>query len=376
MNTNRLPPLNALRAFESAARHESFLEAATEQNVTSGSISRHVRLLESYLGIQAVQKAQQRGVALTSAGKGLRRGGRAPYFRELRGATDLASASPGARPRDRHLNAAHILGTLALSPHSVIPEGVRPGGAAGRGAQRRARRQTGRTSMHGSCIRRDSIQATASRGCSERRCFPSAARGSARRCRRAPLPTKSSASPSCTTSTGTPTGRTGRVPSAPNDRRTCRRHALCALQGRHPGRRSTAWAWRSDMARWSPRSSRAESSSPLNISRSSFREVLSPGHERFVSEQPDPGPAEGLAPAGVRRRQAVERLTSLGVNRPALEAATSLLSPPGCAPWHATPIQPTRLAVPASDPADRMAGARLSCQPFQASRTDLVPVRD
>ena len=46
MNTIRLPPLNSLKAFEAAGRQESFLEAAAEQSVTSGSISRHVRLLE------------------------------------------------------------------------------------------------------------------------------------------------------------------------------------------------------------------------------------------------------------------------------------------------------------------------------------------
>ena len=49
MKTKRLPPLNSLQAFEAAGRYESFLEAATEQSVTSGSISRHVRVLESYL---------------------------------------------------------------------------------------------------------------------------------------------------------------------------------------------------------------------------------------------------------------------------------------------------------------------------------------
>ena len=52
MDTNRLPPLNSLKAFEAAARHESFLEAAAEQSVTSGSVSRHVRLLERYLGTE------------------------------------------------------------------------------------------------------------------------------------------------------------------------------------------------------------------------------------------------------------------------------------------------------------------------------------
>ena len=34
MDTDRLPPLNSLRAFDAAARHESFLEAAAEESVT------------------------------------------------------------------------------------------------------------------------------------------------------------------------------------------------------------------------------------------------------------------------------------------------------------------------------------------------------
>jgi LysR family glycine cleavage system transcriptional activator len=46
-----LPPLNALRAFEAAARHESFTLAADELHVTPGAISRHIRALETALGI-------------------------------------------------------------------------------------------------------------------------------------------------------------------------------------------------------------------------------------------------------------------------------------------------------------------------------------
>jgi len=45
-----LPPLNALRAFEAAARHESFTKAAAELGVTQTAISRHVRTLEQQLG--------------------------------------------------------------------------------------------------------------------------------------------------------------------------------------------------------------------------------------------------------------------------------------------------------------------------------------
>lgn len=62
-----LPPLNALRAFEAAARHESFSRAAEELGVSHSAISRHVRGLESRLGVQLFRDAS-RGVALTAEG--------------------------------------------------------------------------------------------------------------------------------------------------------------------------------------------------------------------------------------------------------------------------------------------------------------------
>ena len=86
MNTNRLPPLNSLKAFEAAARHASFLEAAAEQSVTSGSISRHVRLLENWLGAELFVR-RSNGVALTSAGKEYA-GEVGGIFSALRTATD------------------------------------------------------------------------------------------------------------------------------------------------------------------------------------------------------------------------------------------------------------------------------------------------
>ncbi|MEQ8344060.1 MAG: transcriptional regulator GcvA [Sneathiellaceae bacterium] len=46
----RLPPLNALRAFEAAARHLSFKDAAEELNVTPAAISQQVKLLEEHVG--------------------------------------------------------------------------------------------------------------------------------------------------------------------------------------------------------------------------------------------------------------------------------------------------------------------------------------
>ena len=54
--STRFPPLNALRAFEAAARHGSFTLAAKELNVTQAAVSQQVRLLEKRLGIALFER--------------------------------------------------------------------------------------------------------------------------------------------------------------------------------------------------------------------------------------------------------------------------------------------------------------------------------
>lgn len=62
-----LPPLNALRAFEAAGRHESFTKAADELGVSHSAISRHVRGLEARLELKLF-RTESRGVALSNEG--------------------------------------------------------------------------------------------------------------------------------------------------------------------------------------------------------------------------------------------------------------------------------------------------------------------
>ncbi len=64
----RLPSLNALKAFEAAARNESFTDAAGELFVTPAAISRHIRGLEEYLGTELFTRTG-RGVELTAPGR-------------------------------------------------------------------------------------------------------------------------------------------------------------------------------------------------------------------------------------------------------------------------------------------------------------------
>ena len=71
MSRDTLPPLNALRAFEAAARLGSVSRAAAELHVTHGAVSRQVKLLEAELGT-ALFVRDGRGLRLTDAGARLR----------------------------------------------------------------------------------------------------------------------------------------------------------------------------------------------------------------------------------------------------------------------------------------------------------------
>ena len=65
---HRLPPLNALKAFEAAARHLSVKKAAIELNVTPAAVSHQIRLLEDYLGVQLFHR-YNRALELTDAAR-------------------------------------------------------------------------------------------------------------------------------------------------------------------------------------------------------------------------------------------------------------------------------------------------------------------
>lgn len=98
----RLPPLNALRVFEAAARHLSFKEAANELSITQAAVSHQVKSLEDYLGVELFRRSG-RGVQLTEAARAalprLRDGFDAlaaavEQIRERGAETDLAITAP------------------------------------------------------------------------------------------------------------------------------------------------------------------------------------------------------------------------------------------------------------------------------------------
>ena len=70
MAIRRLPPLNAIKAFEAAARLGSFSRGAVELGVTHGAVSRQIRALEDWLGVQLFVRTNREAVA-TEAGRAL-----------------------------------------------------------------------------------------------------------------------------------------------------------------------------------------------------------------------------------------------------------------------------------------------------------------
>jgi LysR family glycine cleavage system transcriptional activator len=79
MGQSGLPPLNALRAFEAAARHGSFVAAATDLHVTHWAVGKQIKLLENWFGVPLFER-RPRGVALTRRWHGTARRGERGVF--------------------------------------------------------------------------------------------------------------------------------------------------------------------------------------------------------------------------------------------------------------------------------------------------------
>jgi len=99
----RLPPLNALRAFEASARLGSFVTAAQELRVSAAAVSQQVRRLEEYLDTTLFQRLA-RGLVLTDQGR--------DYLPELSAGFDLLGEST-ARVRAKRADGVLSLTTLA-----------------------------------------------------------------------------------------------------------------------------------------------------------------------------------------------------------------------------------------------------------------------
>ena len=89
----RLPPLNALRCFDIAAKHLSFTKAAAELNVTHSAVSHQIKALEEWLGAPLFRRIN-RGLVLTDAGQA--------YLKPVRDSFErLGEATRRLRVRER-----------------------------------------------------------------------------------------------------------------------------------------------------------------------------------------------------------------------------------------------------------------------------------
>ncbi len=118
----RLPPLNALKAFEAAGRHGSFTRAAEELRVTHGAVSRHVQTLEAWLGLPLFERHNRR-VVLTEAGR--------TYLPEIGAALDrIALATARQKERGRadvlHVNALATFTLRWLIPRLSVFQRAHP----------------------------------------------------------------------------------------------------------------------------------------------------------------------------------------------------------------------------------------------------------
>jgi LysR family transcriptional regulator, glycine cleavage system transcriptional activator len=109
----RLPPLNAIKAFEAAARLGSFTRAAEELNVTHGAVSRQIRLLEEWLGTSLFLRTRRNAVP-TRAGMDL--------LAEAGPALDrLASASLRVQNGGKAREVLHISALPTFAMRWLIP---------------------------------------------------------------------------------------------------------------------------------------------------------------------------------------------------------------------------------------------------------------
>jgi LysR family glycine cleavage system transcriptional activator len=109
---DRLPPLNALRAFEAAARHMSITLAADELNVTPGAVSRQIKSLEDALGLRLFKRGHQE-ITLTRQGN--------DYYRAVTRALDVLREATRTITRSRQRKQLRIRAYTTFAMRWLIP---------------------------------------------------------------------------------------------------------------------------------------------------------------------------------------------------------------------------------------------------------------
>jgi len=109
---DRLPPLNAIRAFEAAARHLSITLAADELHVTAGAVSRQIKSLEDVLGLKLFKRGH-REISLTRQGS--------DYYRAITRALDVLRDATRKLTRSRQRKTLKIRAYTTFAMRWLIP---------------------------------------------------------------------------------------------------------------------------------------------------------------------------------------------------------------------------------------------------------------
>jgi LysR family glycine cleavage system transcriptional activator len=110
--TQRIPPLNPLKVFETVARTENLTGAAHELHVTQSAVSRQISVLEAYLGVELLRR-QRHGVSLTKVGRA--------YAEQIVPAFAMIANATGELLKDSSQDALRLLTYTTFAAKWLIP---------------------------------------------------------------------------------------------------------------------------------------------------------------------------------------------------------------------------------------------------------------
>ncbi|WP_342361258.1 transcriptional regulator GcvA [Terrarubrum flagellatum] len=119
---SRVPPLSAVRAFEAAARHQSFTRAAEELGMTQAAVSYQIRLLEDRIGTPLFVR-QPRQVTLTATGQKLA----GPVTKALNALANAFAEATRSQRSVLSITALHTLAMTWLTPRLADFQAANPG---------------------------------------------------------------------------------------------------------------------------------------------------------------------------------------------------------------------------------------------------------
>ncbi len=110
--SKQIPPLGALRAFEAASRHMSFVRAAEELSVTPAAVSHQIKQLEHWVGVKLFDRSA-RGITLSRAGQ--------DYALRVRDIFDRLISTSAAARANRTRKIVHIRAQFTIATQWLLP---------------------------------------------------------------------------------------------------------------------------------------------------------------------------------------------------------------------------------------------------------------